>query len=119
MDLGRKSNSYEGAARRVAVNALNPFVAQVVTKGLMLGYGIVQYRLLGGGAQALGDYFLAALVLLYTSTISDWGLGTLLTREVAKDRGAEGETGRVAALFRQTLSLRVAISVALFLPVLA
>ncbi len=105
------------AARRVAANALNPFAAQIATKLLMLGYGIAQYRFIGGGKGHLGDYFLAALVFLYTSTISDWGLSTLLTREVAKDRGVEGEAERVALIFRQTLSLRIYISLALLLPV--
>src|SRR5436190_18403316 len=99
------------AARRVAANALNPFAAQIVTRALMLGYGIAQYRFIGGGKEHLGDYILAALVFLYTSTISDWGLSTLLTREAAKDRGAEGEEERVALIFRQTLSLRLLISV--------
>src|SRR4051812_5039733 len=81
----------------------------------MLGYGIVQFRLVGGAQ--LGDYFLAAILFLYTSTISEWGLGTLLTREVAKDRGQAGENERERALFGETLALRLAISLALFVPV--
>ena len=101
----------------MALNALNPFAAQLVTRALMLGYGIAQYRLIGGGEEHLGDYFLAALVFLYTSTISEWGLGTLLTREAAKDRGDEGETERVARIFRETLSLRLLISLAMLVPV--
>jgi O-antigen/teichoic acid export membrane protein len=110
------------AARRVALNAFSPFVAQVVTKVMMLGYIIVQFRLLGGGP--LGDYFLAAIVFLYASTISDWGLGTLLTREVAgswampnSDRAVEQQREKVAAMFGETLALRVLISLALFVPV--
>jgi O-antigen/teichoic acid export membrane protein len=104
-----------GAARRVAVNTLNPFAAQLFTKVLMLGYTIVQFRVLGSQANGvLGDYFVAGIVLLYTSTISEWGLGTFLTREVAKERDSVRE---VSTLFRRTLTLRVAISLALFLPV--
>ena len=53
-------------------------------------------------------------MLLYTSTISEWGLGTLLTREVAKERGS---VEAVREDFRQTLALRLLISVALFVPV--
>ena len=101
-----------GVARRVASNAFNPFVAQIVTKVLLLGYAVVQYRALGGGE--LGAYFLAGYVLLYTSTISEWGLGTLLTREVAKERGS---AEAVREDFRQTLALRLLISLALFVPV--
>ena len=97
----------------VAINTLNPFLAQVFTKVLMLGYLIVQYRLIGGGAGKLADYFLAGIVLMYTGTISDWGLSTLLTREVAK----EGEGAQAAQLFRETLALRLIISLGLFLPV--
>lgn len=104
-----------GAARRVAANTVNPFVAQVFTKVLMLGYAVVQYRVLGAEANGvLGNYFLAGLVLMYTGTISEWGLGTLLTREVAKERGSDQE---VSKLFRQTLTIRLGISVALFVPV--
>ena len=105
------------AARRVAANAFNPFAAQLVTKVLMLGYGIVQYRLVGGGQQHLGDYFLAGLVLMYAGTIADWGLSTFLTREVAKERDAQGAETRAAHIFAQTLALRLAISLALFVPV--
>ncbi|MEO6458789.1 MAG: hypothetical protein ABIO92_11050, partial [Chloroflexia bacterium] len=99
--------------RRVAANTLNPFLAQIFTKLLMLGYLIVQYRLIGGGAGKLADYFLAGIVLMYTGTISDWGLSTLLTREVAK----EGEGRQAAHLFRETLALRLIISLGLFIPV--
>ncbi len=104
-----------GAARRVAFNTLNPFAAQLFTKVLMLGYAIVQFRVLGSQANGvLGDYFVAGIVLLYTSTIAEWGLGTFLTREVAKERDSERQ---VSTLFRRTLTLRLGISLALFLPV--
>ncbi|HYP40008.1 MAG TPA: flippase [Chloroflexia bacterium] len=104
------------AARRVAVNAANPFVAQIATKVLMLGYTFLQFRLLGGQQAApLADYFLAGIILLYTSTISDWGLSTLLTREVAKSEGTQER--QTEELFRRTLGLRLLISLALFVPV--
>jgi O-antigen/teichoic acid export membrane protein len=104
------------AARRVAINAANPFVAQVATKVLMLGYTFLQFRLLGGQTAApLADYFLAGIILLYTSTISDWGLSTLLTREVAKSEGTQERD--TEELFRRTLGLRLLISLALFVPV--
>lgn len=105
------------AVRRVAVNALHPFAAQIVTKVLMLGYVIVQFRLIGGGKSALGDYFLAGVVFLYTSTIAEWGLGTLLTRDVARGVQSEGGEARTALLFREALALRLGISLALFVPV--
>ena len=111
--------------RKVALNALNPFIAQIATKLLMLGYLAAQYRLVGGGAGgALGDYFLAGTLYLYTSTISEWGLGTLLTREAAKAVGsgqtAESGSDRADSVLRnsftQTLSLRLLSSLLLFAP---
>ncbi len=104
-----------GAARQVAINAFNPFVAQVFTKVLMLGYGILQYRLVDGGL--LGGYILAAIVFLYTSTISEWGLGTLLSRDVAKNAGKSGEETETAHIFKQALTIRLSISLLLFVPV--
>ncbi len=109
-----------GSVRRVAANTLNPLAAQIFTKFISMGYGVVQYRVLGadrGGV--LGDYFLAGLVLLYAGTISEWGLGTLLTREVARERGPGDAThgGLVTRLFTQTLALRLLLSLGLFVPV--
>ena len=117
-DIATSPPASGSAARKVAANALNPFAAQLVTKVLMLVYGIMQYRLIGGGGAALGDYFIAGYVLLYTGTISEWGLSTLLTRDVAKDRGSSEENAQVARLFGHTLALRLLISLLLFVPVL-
>lgn len=118
LDTLRPVREAPGSARRVAVNALSPFAAQVITKVLMLGYLILQYRLIGGNtSNPLGDYFLAGVVFLYTSTIADWGLGTLLMREAARDRGVEDGASRAATFFGETLALRVFISLALFVPV--
>lgn len=103
-----------GAARRVALNAFNPFAAQVFTKVLMLVYGIVQFRLVDGNL--LGGYILATIIFSYTGTISEWGLGTLLARDVARSHisGTEHESARI---FGQTLAIRLGISLLLFLPV--
>jgi O-antigen/teichoic acid export membrane protein len=105
-------------ARRVALNALNPFLAQIFTKLLMMGYLIAQYRIVGGGAGGpLGDYFLAGTLYLYTSTVAEWGLGTLFTREAARtNEGPDGQS-RTTYLFTQTLALRLLLSVLLFVPV--
>lgn len=98
----------------MAANAVSPFAAQIVTKVLMMGYLIVQYRLLGGGQ--LGDYLIAALLFTYTSTIADWGLSTLVTRDVARVRGSEDEARLTSDLFWRTLSVRLLVSLALFVP---
>ena len=67
----------------------------------------------------LGQYTIAMLVWLYANTITDWGLGTWLTREVAAHRGdADGE--RVgAALFAETLTVRLGLAALALVPLLA
>jgi O-antigen/teichoic acid export membrane protein len=102
-------------ARRVALNALNPFAAQVVTRLLMLAYTIVQFRLIAG--ESLGGYILATILFSYTSTISEWGLGTLVARDVAKSRDTAAEVEQASTLFSQTLTLRLQISLLLFIPI--
>ena len=105
----------ENHARRVALNAFNPFVAQIVTKLLMLVYTIVQFRLVAG--ESLGFYFLATIVFAYTGTISEWGLGTLVARDVARSRDTAQEAEQASSLFSHALVLRLIISLALFVPV--
>jgi O-antigen/teichoic acid export membrane protein len=105
----------QNPARRVALNALNPFAAQVVTRLLMLAYTIVQFRLIAG--ESLGGYILATILFSYTSTISEWGLGTLVARDVAKSRGTDVEIEQASTLFSQALTLRLLISLALFIPI--
>ncbi|MDQ3706783.1 MAG: flippase [Chloroflexota bacterium] len=106
-------------ARRVALNAFNPFAAQLFTKLLMMGYSMVQYRLFADDQAALDGYILAAVVFSYTSTISEWGMGTLVPRDVARSRGTDIETEVASTLFGRSLALRLLISLGLFLPVAA
>lgn len=113
--LGARTDS--SAARRVALNAFNPFAAQLFTKLLLMGYSMVQYRLFANDQAALDGYILAGVVFSYTSTISEWGMGTLVPRDVARSRGT-GEDAQVAsALFGRSLMLRLLVSLGLFLPV--
>jgi O-antigen/teichoic acid export membrane protein len=107
------------AARRVALNAFNPFAAQLFTKLLMMGYTMVQYRLFANDQLALDGYILAGVVFSYTSTISEWGMGTLVPRDVARSRGTGNDVEVASALFTRSLALRLLISLGLFLPVAA
>ncbi|HEY0071281.1 MAG TPA: oligosaccharide flippase family protein, partial [Chloroflexia bacterium] len=106
-------------ARRVALNAFNPFAAQLFTKLLMMGYTMVQYRLFANDQRALDGYILAGVVYSYTSTISEWGMGTLVPRDVARSRGTGNDVEVASALFTRSLALRLLISLGLFLPVAA
>lgn len=72
-------------AQRVAKNTVSPMAAQLVNKVIDMGFAILVLRLLG--ATRNGEYAFAVVVWWYFATVTDFGLGTLLTREVAKDRG--------------------------------
>jgi O-antigen/teichoic acid export membrane protein len=91
-------------ARRIAVNTLVPFAANLVGRGLALVTAVVMARSLGPSGP--GAYAFAVNLWLYASIVSDFGLGTWLTREIA--RAPE----HAAALVRLSLGLRLLLSCA-------
>src|SRR4051794_30528943 len=110
-----------GRAHRVVRNTVSPLAAQLFLRVLFLGYAIIQIRLLSKGAW--GEYTIATIVLLYARAITDWGLGTLLTRNLAQARQAEGawtaDLAPARGLFAETFGLRLALSALALLPLLA
>lgn len=99
-------------------NAASPFAARLFLSLLNLGYYIVQVHLITQGA--LDQYIYASLVWLYASTITDWGLGTLLTRNLASARHGEttlgGESAAARRLFAETFGLRLGLSALALVP---
>jgi len=72
-----------GLARRVLKNSATPIAVNLVNKGMDMAFAMVMMRYLG--AEGNGIYAFAALLAgMYLTTISDWGLSTLATREVAR-----------------------------------
>lgn len=98
-----------GAARRVARNSLLPLAANIVGRAMSIVIAVVMARTLG--ASGTGLYAVAVNLWLYASIIADFGLGTWLTREVA--RHPEHARQHVG----DALGLRLLLS-ALALPVL-
>ncbi|WP_370650093.1 oligosaccharide flippase family protein [Oscillochloris sp. ZM17-4] len=88
------------AARRIFKNSAVTFGLRVLVKGLDT---IVLLLLVGSfGLAELGAYNVAALLVVqYLATFSEFGLGVLLTREVAREPGA------ARRLFGVTLTLRL------------
>lgn len=70
------------SARLIAKNSLVPIAAQLVNKLADLGFAVAAYRLLG--PEGIGRYEIAIVMWLYVKTISDFGLGVLAAREVAR-----------------------------------
>ena len=91
-------------ARRLLRNSALPLIIQLLVRGIDFAFVLVFYRLVA--REAMGEYELAAvLVSLYLGTISEWGLGILVTRELARDRTAIAGTFGTALLLRLGLSL--------------
>jgi O-antigen/teichoic acid export membrane protein len=107
------------AARRVARNSLLPFVANLAGRAMAIVTAAVMARTLG--ATGTGLYAVAVNLWLYASIVADFGLGTWLTREVARLAGDGTDEDQYPARARQTvadvLGLRLVLG-ALALPVL-
>ncbi len=102
--LWRLRRAEGSAAVRVIRNSLFPIVAQLFNRTVDLGFAVLMARYLG--PEPVGRYAFAVTVFGYFSTFVEFGLNTLLTRNVARDRGlAAVETGA-------NLAVRLAFSVA-------
>ncbi len=99
----------EGTVRRVAKNSFAPMMLQLFNKAVDTVFAAFMARFLG--AETLGQYAFAVTVMWAFIIITNFGLGTLLTRDVSRDPTT---TNR---LFNTTLWLRIGLFAAGF-PVL-
>jgi O-antigen/teichoic acid export membrane protein len=70
--------------RRIAKNSITPMFAQLAGKVIDFGFAFISLRLLG--PEGNGRYTFAVTTWLFFNTLADFGLETLVTREVARDR---------------------------------
>lgn len=83
------------AVRRVAKNAAIPMAASLVNKALDFAFAIVMLRALG--PTEIGRYTWAVLVVGYFDLVINFGLGVLITRDVAREpRSADRYLGGAA-----------------------
>lgn len=87
--------------QRVARNSAAPLIAQLINKVVDLGFALVILRLLG--TEGNGEYAFAVIVWLYTKTFTDFGLGILATRDVARDHALANEYLGLTTLLRLLL----------------
>lgn len=99
----------QNAVQRLAKNSLAPIVGQLASRGVDLVFAAFVLRLLG--VTGNGEYAIAVVTWLYVKTISDFGLGLLVTREIARH---PGDAGRL--LGTSTL-LRIVVLAVLLVPV--
>ncbi|MGE3269697.1 MAG: oligosaccharide flippase family protein, partial [Chloroflexota bacterium] len=84
-------------AQRVIRNSAFPMAASLLNKGVDLGFALIMFRVLG--AEGVGAYTFAGVLTTYFDIVVGWGLGTLITRDVARDHGMAGRyLGNATAL---------------------
>jgi O-antigen/teichoic acid export membrane protein len=89
----------QNTVRRVLKNSAVPFAVRLIVRVLDFAFMLVLYSTLA--PEEIGPYTLAALLVAqYLITFTEFGLGILLTREVARDSSA------APRLFGITLVLR-------------
>ncbi|NJK82175.1 MAG: flippase [Chloroflexaceae bacterium] len=101
----------DNAARRIVKNSAVPFVARLVVRALDMVFFVVLLGTLP--AAEIGPYTVAALLVAqYLGTITDFGLGVLLTREVARDPQAAQKLFGITLLIRLLLVVLLAVPLA-------
>lgn len=91
--------------RRVAKNSVTPLLAQLTGKIIDVGFAIFTLRLLGPDGN--GAYGIAVTTWVFLATLSEFGLETLTTRDVARDRSPANANHYLSTIFvtRSLLSL--------------
>ncbi|HET7077835.1 MAG TPA: flippase [Chloroflexia bacterium] len=101
-----------GGARRIARNIAGPVAAQLIGRFLTTAYAAAMFRLMASPGQSneLQGYLIAALLTTYAGIITDWGLSTWLTREVAAHRTDTDALEKTRTYFGETLAARLGLA---------
>ncbi|MGB8646306.1 MAG: oligosaccharide flippase family protein [Anaerolineae bacterium] len=103
----------EGAQVQViARNSVVPMVSSFITQGISFAFALVMLRVLG--PENVGRYTFAVTVWFFTSSVTDFGLGILMTREVSRDKSQANRYLTNTAILRTALTLAAALPLALF-----
>jgi O-antigen/teichoic acid export membrane protein len=75
---------HDSDLRRVAKNSLAPILLNLFNRGIQFAFAFVSLRILG--PEGSGKYQYAVVIWGWFEILSNFGLNTLLTREVARNR---------------------------------
>ena len=89
--------------KRVAKNSLLPMGLQLLNRLIDFAFAMVMYRILS--PELAGRYYFAVAFIGYFDILVRFGLGTLLTREVAKDRSDANKYLSITTILRGLLWL--------------
>ncbi|NDJ74689.1 MAG: oligosaccharide flippase family protein, partial [Chloroflexi bacterium] len=74
--------------KRIAKNSLAPIILNLFNRGIDFAFAFIMLRILGPGNA--GIYYYAIVIFGWFEILTNFGLNTFLTREVARDHGAAG-----------------------------
>ncbi|HID61777.1 MAG TPA: hypothetical protein EYP49_03380, partial [Anaerolineae bacterium] len=94
-----RESDEDSVIKRVAKNSLTPMSLSLLNKGIDFAFAMLRLRILAPMGE--GRYAFAISFIGYFEILTIFGLGTLLTREVAKDRDQANR------YLNNTLALRV------------
>ena len=97
------------AVQTVAKNSLLPMASSLLMKLIDLAFALLSLRILG--PTGTGRYGWAVAVWFLANTITDFGLGILVTREVSRDRTQANR------YLTNTAILRIALWIASLIPI--
>lgn len=104
--------SDEDVVKRIMRNSAIPIASQLVIRVVDLGVALFLLRLLG--PEGNGRYALAVVIWLYVKTVSDFGLGLLATRDIARDKALTGPLVGATTLLRLGILGLAALPVGLY-----
>ncbi|MFH1927612.1 MAG: oligosaccharide flippase family protein [Chloroflexota bacterium] len=79
-----RESSEDAVAQRVAKNTLTPTMLQLVNKAIDMAFAMLMLRILA--PENAGRYYFAILIVSWLDIFTNFGLNTLVTREIGKDR---------------------------------
>jgi O-antigen/teichoic acid export membrane protein len=112
---GRLYREEEGdpVIKRVVKNSMTPMATSFLNKLIDTAFAMLMLRILG--PEGAGKYGFAVVVHAFLEIVTNFGLNTLLTREVAKDRSQTNRYLTNTAILRLIILLAITPLVFIFL----
>ncbi|MBI4769333.1 MAG: polysaccharide biosynthesis C-terminal domain-containing protein [Chloroflexi bacterium] len=108
-----QESAVDSTARRVAKNSLAPMALNLMNRAIDLIFAAFYLRVLGPGD--VGKYAFAIVIFGWFEIVTNYGLNTLLTRDVSRDRGHANRYLINTTILRLLLGLVVIPGLALLL----
>lgn len=108
-----KEGPNDTSIRRVAKNSLAPMCLNLFNRTIDFALAALAMRILG--AENAGKYYVAINIAGWFEILANFGLNTLLTREVAKDKSAANRYLVNTTILRFITSLVAAVPIALYI----